>query len=378
LVRIPKEAFEELIAAAPTIRTKMEQLIAVRKQSEQRIQVRADADNADGLLSGRAEELGLIQGQKLMLIDLDRCTRCDECVQACVNTHDDGRTRLFLDGPRFGKYLVPTTCRACLDPVCMIGCPVGSIHRGDNRQIVIEDWCIGCGLCATNCPYGSIQMHDVGVIAGSVHGWRYAPASLAGSGWQQRRYAAAHWLSGKTPFTHDRAFEESISPLGATAGGETSLCFRYEFRLDAHLLRTAGAFKLEVTSADEAATVWINSQEVAKPAEKPKRGKREYVLTREMNLFRAGGNVLAIQVASPPFAPGKKSVLLDLRLDEVRVPDVPAEMREAAEISEKIVTDLAVVCDQCSSQFGQRPACVTACPHDAALRVDARFNFPSS
>jgi Fe-S-cluster-containing hydrogenase component 2/CRP-like cAMP-binding protein len=377
LVRISKEAFAELIESAPSVRAKMEQLIAARKQSEREIHVRAGVDRSEGLLSGRAEELGLIQGQKLMLIDLDRCTRCDECVQACVNTHDDGRTRLFLDGPRFGKYLVPTTCRACLDPVCMIGCPVGSIHRGDNRQIVIEDWCIGCGLCATNCPYGSIQMHDVGVIAGSVHGWRYAPSSLAGAGWERRRYSAARWLAGKTPFTDDRAFEDSLSQLGKTAAGEGFLCFRYEFSMNAHLLRTAGGFKLEVTSADESATVWLNGHEVAKPAEKPKRGKREYVVTREMNLFRAGGNVLAIKVVPPPAALGKRAILLDVRLDEVRVPDVPAELRETAEISEKVVTDLAVVCDQCSSQFGRRPACVTACPHDAAMRVDARFNFPA-
>jgi len=38
--------------------------------------------------------------------------------------------------------------------------------------------------------------------------------------------------------------------------------------------------------------------------------------------------------------------------------------------------ELAVVCDLCSDQFGKRPACVTACPHDAAMRVDARFEFP--
>jgi Fe-S-cluster-containing hydrogenase component 2 len=35
-----------------------------------------------------------------------------------------------------------------------------------------------------------------------------------------------------------------------------------------------------------------------------------------------------------------------------------------------------VVCDLCSDQYGQVPACVNACPHDAALRVDARrFDF---
>ncbi|HEY7426424.1 MAG TPA: hypothetical protein VH682_19480 [Gemmataceae bacterium] len=297
-----------------------------------------------------------------MLIDLDRCTRCDECVQACVTTHDDGRSRLFLDGPRFGKYLVPTTCRACLDPVCMIGCPVGSIHRGDNRQIVIEDWCIGSGLCATNCPYGSIQMHDVGIIPASTHGWRY---QLAKRDSEQLPRSASRWLSGKTPFLHNRDFLDSLSQLGLSPRGEDAICFRYEFALEAALLQTARGFKMEVASADEKATVWINGHEVPKPEEKPKQGKREYRFTQDNKFFHAGVNVLVVKVVPPPFAPGKKLPLLDLRLDEGPDPDI------------KLVTKLAAVCDQCSSQWGQRPACVTACPHDAAMRVDARFNFPS-
>jgi Fe-S-cluster-containing hydrogenase component 2 len=105
------------------------------------------------------DELGLAWGQSLMVIDLDRCTRCNECVKACVDAHDDGRTRLYLDGPRFeNKYLIPVTCRKCLDPVCMIGCPVGAINRGGSGEIQIADHCIGCSKCADQCPYGSIQM----------------------------------------------------------------------------------------------------------------------------------------------------------------------------------------------------------------------------
>ncbi|MFM9965944.1 MAG: 4Fe-4S dicluster domain-containing protein [Planctomycetaceae bacterium] len=94
-----------------------------------------------------------------MLIDLDRCTRCNQCVDACVASHRDGRTRLYLDGPRFENYLVPISCRSCLDPVCMIGCPVGAINRGDKGEIVIQNWCIGCEICALQCPYGSILMN---------------------------------------------------------------------------------------------------------------------------------------------------------------------------------------------------------------------------
>jgi Fe-S-cluster-containing hydrogenase component 2 len=43
----------------------------------------------------------------------------------------------------------------------MIGCPVLSIQRGDNGEMVIKDWCIGCRLCAKNCPYDAIKMHEL-------------------------------------------------------------------------------------------------------------------------------------------------------------------------------------------------------------------------
>ena len=99
-----------------------------------------------------------MEAQSLLLLDLERCTRCDLCVRACADAHD-GVTRLVRDGLRFDKYLVATSCRSCRDPLCMVGCPVGSIRRRDSLEIMIEDWCIGCGLCAQNCPYGNINMH---------------------------------------------------------------------------------------------------------------------------------------------------------------------------------------------------------------------------
>ncbi len=109
---------------------------------------------------------GLFEAQKLLVLDLESCTRCDECTRACADTHG-GVTRLIREGLRFDKFLVASSCRSCMDPVCMVGCPVDAIHRrqrGQGQQsleIVIEDWCIGCGLCARNCPYGNINMHGI-------------------------------------------------------------------------------------------------------------------------------------------------------------------------------------------------------------------------
>ena len=102
---------------------------------------------------------GLFLAQSLLVLDLDRCTRCDECTKACADTHD-GVTRLIRDGMRFDRFLVASSCRSCLDPYCLVGCPVDAIHRnGQTLEISIEDYCIGCGLCAENCPYGNINMH---------------------------------------------------------------------------------------------------------------------------------------------------------------------------------------------------------------------------
>lgn len=108
-------------------------------------------------------EQGLYEGQSILVLDLDNCTRCDACTRGCVErhgteTHGIPIPRLLRAGRRFDNFMVATSCRSCTDPHCMTGCPVDSIHRGRHLQIVIEDHCIGCGLCAENCPYGSIFM----------------------------------------------------------------------------------------------------------------------------------------------------------------------------------------------------------------------------
>jgi Fe-S-cluster-containing hydrogenase component 2/CRP-like cAMP-binding protein len=101
---------------------------------------------------------GLYNAQSLLVLDLESCTRCDECTKACADAHG-GETRLVREGLRFENFLVATSCRSCTDPYCLVGCPVNSIFREGSKEIVIEDHCIGCGQCASNCPYGNITMY---------------------------------------------------------------------------------------------------------------------------------------------------------------------------------------------------------------------------
>ena len=101
-------------------------------------------------------------GTATMVIDLDRCTRCDDCVRACAATHDNN-PRFLRHGPSAGRLMIANACMHCADPVCMIGCPTGAIHRESFAgQVVINpETCIGCKACFTNCPYDAIRMVEV-------------------------------------------------------------------------------------------------------------------------------------------------------------------------------------------------------------------------
>jgi Fe-S-cluster-containing dehydrogenase component len=106
---------------------------------------------------------GLVQGNSILVIDLDRCTRCDDCVRACAETHG-GRPRFIREGNRYRNQLIARACYHCRDPVCLIGCPTGAIHRAQVGDVVEiqEDICIGCGHCAKKCPYDAIIMQPLG------------------------------------------------------------------------------------------------------------------------------------------------------------------------------------------------------------------------
>jgi CRP-like cAMP-binding protein/Pyruvate/2-oxoacid:ferredoxin oxidoreductase delta subunit len=159
VVRIGAEDFRAMVEQFPDVRRGLEQIARERQEANlERLQLVRSVPLEHFLTQG------LMEAQSLLVLDLDKCTRCDACVRACADAHD-GITRLVREGLRFENYLVATSCRQCRDPLCMVGCPVGAIRRRNSLEVIIEDWCIGCSLCAKNCPYGNINLHPFTVNA---------------------------------------------------------------------------------------------------------------------------------------------------------------------------------------------------------------------
>ena len=133
----------------------------------------------------RIIETGLVDGTNLLVMDMDLCVRCGNCSLACHKIH--GQSRLTrrgvhvtrLEAPRTSAHqsvLSPEVCMHCKDPECLTGCPTGAIGRFGLGQVDIDPkTCIGCGDCATQCPYNAISMvprksKDVPTKAG--FGWK--------------------------------------------------------------------------------------------------------------------------------------------------------------------------------------------------------------
>ena len=153
LVKIERTLFDEMLAEFPIVRATLQQVAKVR------LEVIKERKVPEGVGLEEFMTQGLFEAQNLLLIDLDNCTRCDACVNACADAHD-GVSRLIRDGLRYDHFLVATACRSCRDPLCMTQCPVGSIRRKESLEVIIEDWCVGCSRCAELCPFGNINMVD--------------------------------------------------------------------------------------------------------------------------------------------------------------------------------------------------------------------------
>jgi CRP-like cAMP-binding protein/Fe-S-cluster-containing hydrogenase component 2 len=150
---IPGEKFRALVNAHPEARQDVQGMNILQ---------RLDADMAAQVtFIGLQQEFRaeVMPNLDVLAIDETLCIRCDNCVKACAAAHEDGISRLIRKGVVFEEILLPTACRFCQDPVCLL-CRSGGIKRDKDGDIYFTESCIGCGSCAERCPYGNIIMVD--------------------------------------------------------------------------------------------------------------------------------------------------------------------------------------------------------------------------
>ena len=107
-----------------------------------------------------------------MVIDLDKCTGCAECVAACKTENNvpvvgseesaQGRTMLWMDimtsyegeYPNAKVRYLPRPCFHCENPPCTKVCPVRATYLNEDGLVAqIYPQCIGCRYCMAACPY---------------------------------------------------------------------------------------------------------------------------------------------------------------------------------------------------------------------------------
>jgi Fe-S-cluster-containing dehydrogenase component len=124
-----------------------------------------------------------------MIIDIEKCIGCGQCVRACKTENDvpldDGMFRTWVeryqvavddldhptvDSPNGGYdgfadgaatpanvkvFFVPKMCNHCAHSPCVQVCPVGATFESPDGVVLIDKtYCIGCRYCVQACPYG--------------------------------------------------------------------------------------------------------------------------------------------------------------------------------------------------------------------------------
>ena len=109
---------------------------------------------------------------KMIVTDRARCSGCQRCEMMCTLKNDGrvsqhtARVRVWQnynwganpDGPD-GVYksceFTVEHCKQCAEAACMEYCPVHAIYASEDNgaRMVDADRCIGCGMCASACPW---------------------------------------------------------------------------------------------------------------------------------------------------------------------------------------------------------------------------------
>ncbi|HIY83711.1 4Fe-4S dicluster domain-containing protein [Rubneribacter sp.] len=104
-------------------------------------------------------------------IDLDHCSGCHTCANACKMSNNVPMGMLWnrivvenADGiygaegtyPNLVRTYLPLACQHCENPACQKVCPTGATYKDDKGRVEIDyGKCIGCRMCMAACPYNA-------------------------------------------------------------------------------------------------------------------------------------------------------------------------------------------------------------------------------
>jgi Fe-S-cluster-containing dehydrogenase component len=107
-----------------------------------------------------------------MVIDLDKCTGCGDCMAACklennvsiVHPEEAGKGRVMFwmdmvttyegEYPNIRVRRIPKPCFHCDNPPCTKVCPVHATYLNEEGLVAqVYHQCIGCRYCMAACPY---------------------------------------------------------------------------------------------------------------------------------------------------------------------------------------------------------------------------------
>ena len=107
-----------------------------------------------------------------IIAHFDLCTGCGICQLVCSERIHGGfnprRAALRIEHRRENLVHEPILCEQCTNPFCQNVCPVQAISLNETTgaRIIDSETCIGCGMCASYCPRGVIDVHpDTGKAA---------------------------------------------------------------------------------------------------------------------------------------------------------------------------------------------------------------------
>lgn len=113
--------------------------------------------------------------KKTIMINVERCLACKNCVLACAVAHSQSgkleeaineqpRPQSRITVEPLDDMAVPMQCRHCEDAPCITICPTVAIYRANPESPVLinENLCIGCKFCLMVCPFGVIDISTDG------------------------------------------------------------------------------------------------------------------------------------------------------------------------------------------------------------------------